>query len=39
MNLPPERQAMAPEQLLRQEAVEVWNAVRQERGMKQPEKA
>ena len=39
MSLPPQRQAMAPEQLLRQEAVEVWNAVRQERGMKQPETA
>ena len=34
MNLPPERQAMAPEQLLRDEAIEVWNAVRQDRGMK-----
>ena len=37
MNLPPERQAMAPEQLLRDEAVEVWNAVRQDRGMKPAE--
>ena len=39
MNLPPEQQAMAPEQLLRQQAVEVWQAVRQERGMAQPESA
>ena len=37
MNLPPERQAMAPEQLLRQQAIDVWQAVRQERGMAQPE--
>ena len=29
MNLPPEQQAMAPEQLLRQQAVDVWQAVRQ----------
>ena len=39
MNLPPEQQAMAPEQLLRQQAVAVWQAVRQERGMAQPESA
>ena len=39
MNLPPEQQAMAPEQLLRQQAVEVWQAVRHERGMAQPESA
>ena len=39
MNLPPEQQAMAPEQLLRQQAVDVWQAVRQERGMAQPESA
>ena len=39
MNLPPEQQAMAPEQLLRQQAIEVWRTVRQERGMAQPESA
>ncbi len=39
MNLPPEQQAMAPEQLLRQQAIEVWQTVRQERGMAQPESA
>ena len=39
MNLPPERQAMAPEQLLRQQAVDVWQAVRQERGMAPQENA
>jgi hypothetical protein len=30
---------MAPEQLLRQQAVDVWQTVRQERGMAQPESA
>jgi hypothetical protein len=39
MNLPPEQQAMAPEQLLRQQAVDVWKDVRQERGMPEPETA
>ena len=39
MNLPPEQQAMAPEQLLRQQAVDVWQTVRKERGMAQPESA
>ena len=39
MNLPPEQQAMAPDQLLRQQAVDVWKDVRQERGMPEPETA